>query len=214
METFAVIIPDRGDRPQFTEHCFNMLGRMDVSPGKIYHINWTPLDDKIDLVERVYAGVKMAEADGFDVVFVVENDDFYPADYFERFDTLDSDFFGDDMTYYYHLKSRTFKSIIHPNRSSLFTTGFRISTLEGFQWSGDQFLDLRLWAWANKNKLRTKFVRTGAIGIKHGIGLCGGKGHAQTFQNKDPYMAWLRRRVDSVAYDFYQDLSLDLCKKV
>jgi hypothetical protein len=209
-EKFAVIIPDRGDRPQFTEHCFNMLGRMNSFLGKIYHINWAPVDDKIDLVERVYAGVKMAEADGFDVVFVVENDDFYPADYFKNHLPLNGDIFGDEKTTYYHLKSRTYKHIDHPGRASLFTTGFRISAFEGFQWSGDQFLDLRLWSWAARKGLEMKFARTGAIGIKHGVGKCGGKGHKMKFPTNDPTMSWLRYRVDHESYEFYRNLSQTL----
>ena len=212
-ESFAVIIPDRGDRPQFITHLFRQMGRMTTKPDYTIHVNWTPLDSRFDLVERIHDGVKKAKDLGIDLVFILENDDFYQPDHFERFLPFDGDIFGDDQTTYYHLKSRTYKVISHPGRASLFTTGFRISAFEGFQWSGDQFLDLRLWAWANKNKLRTKFVRTGAIGMKHGQGLCGGKGHKMVFPLCDPSMSWIRRNVDRYSYLFYAQISRELWKE-
>jgi hypothetical protein len=147
------------------------------------------------------------------LVFILENDDAYQPNHFEKFGSMTGDFFGDEMTYYYHLKSRTFKSMHHPGRSSLFTTGFRISTLEGFQWSGDQFLDLRLWDWATKHKLKKQFAHTGAVGMKHGLGKCGGGGHKQTFQNRDTEMRWLKGRVDAESYQFYTQMSQQLNKQ-
>jgi hypothetical protein len=210
MEPFAVIIPDRGDREEFTKFCLWQLSRMTVKPDKILHINWKPISNHFDLVERVYDGVLQAKEFGFDLVFIIENDDSYNPDYFERFGDFNADFFGDDLTYYYHLKTRQYKSMYHPGRSSLFTTGFRISALGDFQWGGDVFLDMRLWEHAKRNKLKKIFVNTGAIGIKHGVGKCGGKGHKMKMQNCDTHMSWLKGRVDPESYLFYSEMSRKL----
>lgn len=212
-EKFAVIIPDRSDRPGLTLNCLDQLSRMTVRPDHIYHINWSPLDNRYDLVERIHNGVMRAVEDGVDLVFIIENDDAYPLDYFSRFGSMQADFFGDETTYYYNLKNRTFNSFSHPGRSSLFTTGFRISKIQGFQWSGDQFLDLRLWKWAGEKNLNRLFITSGAIGIKHGIGLCGGKGHRMILKNCDPELRWLKGRVDKESFLFYAELSRELWLK-
>lgn len=210
MEPFAVIIPDRGDRPELTANCFRQLNRMTLKPSEVFHINYTPITNDFDLVERVYDGVCQAKAKGFDLVFIVENDDSYPADYFERFGDMSADFFGDDLTFYYNLKNRTFKPFPHPGRSSLFTTGFRISKIQGFQFTGNNFLDVRLWRYAADRALKRSFVHSGCIGIKHGIGLLGGKGHTMNLPYQDPHMNWLRERVDNDSFQFYSELSKKL----
>lgn len=205
MEQFAVIIPDRNDRPEFTEHCFRQLDRMILKPAEIIHVNYSPIDEGIDLVERLHYGVMAAQSKEIDLVFVIENDDYYPSDYFLRFGDLDADFFGDDLTYYYNIRNRTYKPIKHENRASLFTTGFRISKLGEFQFKGDQFIDIQLWKYANNRGLRRRFVNSGAVGIKHGLGLCGGRGHVMKLNQSDDQMKWLRSKVDSESYRFYSE---------
>jgi hypothetical protein len=213
MERFAVIIPDRNDRPELTEFCFRQLSRMTRKPDQVFHINYPAIGQDVDLCERIYDGVQQAKQAGIDLVFIMENDDFYPADYFERFGDFHADFFGDDLTFYYNLKNRTFQSFPHQWRASLFTTGFRISKLGDFQFRGDQFLDLKLWKHAGEAGLKMRFVHTGAIGCKHGVGLCGGKGHKMKLRQCDNEMQWLRGRVDRDAYLFYADFSRKLWSK-
>lgn len=210
MEKFAVIIPDRGDRPELTEHCFHQLSRMTRKPDEVIHVNFKPADEGYDLVERLHYGVMAAQGMGIDLCFVVENDDYYSPDYFERFGDMSADFFGDDLTFYYNLKNRTFKSFYHIGRSSLFTTGFRASKIEGFQFGGDNMIDIRLWKFAKEKGLKTSWINSGCVGVKHGLGLCGGKGHQMNMDNYDPKMNWLKGRVDQEAFEFYQSLSHQL----
>lgn len=210
MERFAVIIPDRGDRPDFTKFCLQQLDRMTVKPSEIVHVDFQPVDDSFDLVERVHFGTMAVEGMGIDLAFIIENDDYYPADYFERFGDMSADIFGDDMTFYYNIKLKSFSNYYHPGRSSLFTTGFRLSAFKTFQWGGDQFLDLRLWSWANEQKLKTRFSSGGTVGIKHGIGLCGGKGHKMKLKNTDFNYKWLSKMVDVEALEFYKEMHYKL----
>jgi hypothetical protein len=70
------------------------------------------------------------------------------------------------------------------------------------------FLDIEIWKYAKSTSKRCKFIDdTGSIGIKHGIGLCGGKGHKMEMNNKDPDMTWLKARVDNDSFEFYKQLS-------
>lgn len=173
---------------------------MNTKPDKSYFICGEPKSDAIDLVPRVKLGIQMAKQDGFDLVFIVESDDFYPKDYFDNIP--DADFIGSEKTTYYNLRNNTYQDFIHPKRSSLFTTGFKISALKGFNWPADDYpnLDMRLWAMRKKFRMR----ETGAIGVKHSVGRCAGRGHRFEMKNKDIDSVWLKANTDSDAYEFYK----------
>jgi len=132
MATFAVVICDRGDRPEFTKHCFKQLEGSTIQPDKIYHINYHPENEGYDLKTRLHKGYKQAKEDGIEWLFVYENDDAMPANYFEKFlPYMDKyDFIGQATTIYYHLGARVWREQNHVHRSSLFTTAFRVSAME------------------------------------------------------------------------------------
>lgn len=204
---FAAIIPNRNDRPRFYDHCIDQLSRMTLKPTYTFAISYQPQSEEMDLVERIRCGIQQAQDHGIDLCFCIENDDNYPIDYFERFAPFfnNYDFFGDDYTCYYHLKNKTYKTWHHPNRASLFTTGFKISALQGFNWPADnaRFLDIALWKYASNKK--KKFVDTGAIGIKHGVGKTGGKGHFMRFKDVDVDLKFLQSRTNG-SFEFYKEL--------
>lgn len=210
MEPFCAIIPTRGDRKPFLDHCLWQLDRMEVKPKAVFLINHEPVYGKIDLTERIQSGVTCAIGEGIDICFIVEDDDFYPPNYFKNamamFDK--ADFVGQEYSHYYNLRNRTWFKFDHKYRSSLCSTAFRISALNNFAWPADDdpFLDISLWKYA-KNR-RRKFLNTGMVGIKHGMGLCGGKGHRMVMRNKDPQLAWLRSMVDEKSFEFYKSLEL------
>lgn len=208
---FAVIIPTR-DRPQFFEHCREQMSRQTLKPTKVYAINYPSDNEDIDLVQRVKVGVDMAKSEGFDLVFIVEDDDALPSNYFERYSQhfKTADFIGDSQTTYYNILTLRWSSFSHPGRSSLFTTAFRISALNKFTWPPDnhKFLDMELWKYSVGRK--RKFVDSGAVGIKHGQGLCGGKGHRMKLANADPAMNFLKGKLESYQIEFYEQLRRDL----
>lgn len=205
---FCVIIPDRNDRPELTAFCLKQLERMTLKPDEIYHVNSPPPGPGFDLIERVQAGIQSAADDGIDLCFVFENDDNYPANYFERFFPYfeQYDLFGDEESTYYNLRNLSYKTFRHEHRSSLFTTGFKISALNHFEWPnpGKPFLDIELWK-QGRHK-RKKFINTGAVGIKTGLGLCGGKGHWMKFPSNDPELKHLAKLVDAKSLEFYRSL--------
>jgi len=177
-----------------------------------YHIivDYKPVSSSVDISERILYGLCKAHELGVDFVFVTEDDDHYQPDYLSRFgDVSQYDFVGCESTIYYHLGNRTWKKIDHPKRSSLFTTGFRISALKDFVFPANTpFVDIKLWEFANETKKRIKFIKdTGAIGIKgHLEGKSGGAGHRMIMKNKDPQYKWLQQNVSKEAYEFYMTL--------
>lgn len=211
MERFCAIIPDRGDRVELTEFCFRQLDRMTLKPDKVYHICHQPISDEMDLVGRVAHGVERAEMDGIDLCFIIENDDYYPANYFEAFvPYCGNQFFGYEDTTYYNIKSRRYQFFEHINRSSLFCTGFRASALQRFSWpSGKRrFLDISLWDYAVINQKSIKLLLNNpCLGIKgHGFGMMGGKGHKIPLGVQDDDLSSLKRLIDTEAFEFYTDL--------
>lgn len=208
MESFATITPTRSDRPELLEFCKYQLSRMTLKPDRSYFIDYPPASNKIDLVERVKRGVEQAKSDGFEYVFVFEDDDFYPSTYFEMFDIGSYAFYGSQETWYYNLRDLTYSNFQHPHRSSLFITGFNVNYLKHFNWQApkNKFLDVSLWEHANTTEGVRQFVHPGAIGMKHNLGLCAGRGHVNPGKNKDLEMIWLKENVDSTAFEFYTDL--------
>lgn len=178
---------------------------MTVKPDKVIHVNYSPTGPGFDLIDRISEGVFRAQKDGFDWVFVIENDDAMPHDYFKRYlPYLEThDFIGDDKTYYYNIKTRRWSLFHHPYRSSLFTTAFRISALNNFEWPDNSkpFLDIELWKYAKNRK--KKFIDSGAVGIKHNTGKCGGKGHLMKLHNPDPDLTWLKGKLSDYHIEFY-----------
>lgn len=209
MEPYAIITPSRGDRPRFLEFCKYQVSKFTIQPAKHYIIDYTPESDKVDISERLQLGVQMAKSDGIDLVFVIEDDDSYPTNYIERFgETKDHHFFGAEYSIYYNIKNGTWGYFGHALRSSLFCTGFRVSAMEGFKWpEHTPFLDIAIWKHAEL--FGKKFIAdTGAIGIKHGIGKCGGRGHTMVLPNKDLQMNLLKSKVSKEAFEFYCSLGL------
>lgn len=206
---FCSITPSRGDRPQLLEFCRYQISRMEVKPDASYFIDYKPTSERVDIVGRIQKGVEMAKADGFDACFILEDDDFYPADYFRHYDRWDYTFWGCESTTYYNLVNRTYTYFNHQGRSSLFVTGFKISALNGFTWTAPKgrFLDISLWAFAEQTLVpRQLLPATQAVGIKHNIGLCAGKGHTMRGKNEDADLRWLKDNVDREAFEFYKDL--------
>lgn len=208
MTPFCTITPDRGDRKPLMDFCRYQLSRMSVKPDKSYFIEYPPVSDRIDLVERIQEGVRQAKADGFKYAFIIESDDAYPVNYFEAFDIGDFGFYGSTETIYYNIRNRTYNIMTHPGRSSLFTTGFKISELDNFNWYApkSRFLDVSLWEYSDTSVGMRQFVRTGAIGIKHDIGLCAGKGHKMRGPHCDDALEKLRAWTDDEQFDFYSQL--------
>jgi hypothetical protein len=212
MSKHLALTMTRGDRPRLLEHCKWQVSRFAAKPDEHLIVDYAPKDGRPDLTERVKFGYEYAKEKGYDWCHVIEDDDAYKEDYILRqwhhFDN--SDFIGSEFTYYFNLKNRTWERTHHPNHSSLFCTAFRVEAMKDFKWTAANkvFLDIDLWQFARKKGFRRTFIELPAIGIKHGIGMTGGKGHKATFPNRDPDLQWLKSKVDPVSFEFYSNLKL------
>jgi len=206
----ATLTCNRGkERPKFMDFCLRQVERM--KPDYSIVINYEPKSNSADLIPRMKKGIELAKEKGIDIIYVIESDDNYPVNYFDIMSIGDHDFIGFNNTVYYNIFKRTWERTYH-DHSSLFCTAFRISALDKFQWPADDYLwlDIALWKYAKQNNKKWKLIETDnpCIGIKHGIGKCGGKGHVMNLKNSDADFSWLKRNVDEESYKFYTTLSL------
>src|SRR5688572_21963592 len=206
--SFCSITADRGDRKPFMDFCKHQISRMTVKPDKSYFIDWSPQSKDFDLITRVKDGIHQALHEGFNEVYILESDDWYPANYFEIMKLNGCDFIGQNNTTYYNLRNRTWQTMSHPKRSSLFVTGFKLSAMKDFVWPQKHERSLDISLWKHAQKFKTKFIETQAIGMKHNIGLVGGIGHRLYMKNSDPNMEWLKSKVDQESFVFYKSLNL------
>lgn len=206
----CTITPDRGDRKPLMDLCTNQLLRMNPSPNFIISIVEPPKSSAVDLVPRIKQGIEVAKRNGYDNVYIVESDDYYIANYLELMPIGDYDFIGFDNTVYYNLKTKSYQRFDHQNHSSLFCTAFKISALDKFQWPHDEFLwlDVALWKYAKQNNKKWKLLsdENTCLGIKHGMGKVGGKGHKMDLNRKDPDLSYLKSRVDEYSFEKYKEI--------
>lgn len=215
--TYGILTPDRGDRSNMLQHCCSQVKSFNPPYNAHCTINYKPKSDKADLTERVFEGYKWALEERIDWIVMVESDDHYPIDYLNDFiiHMSHADFIGCEYSHYYNIQSRTWEKLNHSNRSSLYTTAFRVSAMKDFNWqqANKLFLDIDIWRYARRFK--RSFIQNNAIGIKgHGEGMAGGKGHIMKFRNYDPDLEWLKKHTNEFSFEFYKGLSEKLNQKV
>jgi len=218
----AVIIPDKNDRPRFLENCLRMIEAQTFKPhiiklvnNKFLEINSegyvVPQEDVCDITLRYRYGYESLRNQDIDVVFLMENDDWYSPTYIEtmlkELEKHDRpDIFGTNYTIYYHIKLFSHLTMLHNRRSSAMSTILKPDL--NFNWCSDNepYTDLHLW---NVIKGVTfKPEKHICIGIKHGTGLCGGRLHSERLHryiNKDINKSFLKAALDPESFKFYSN---------
>ncbi len=208
--TIGVVTPHQDSkRSLFLERLSIYINRQTLKPD-----HWIIVDHKEetlakDLTKRIRIGCEKAIELGCDVVLIMEDDDWYSPNYIETITKAwqiqgKPEIIGCDNTQYYHIKTGQTVELSHPKRASLMHTLISADGIKKIVWPEDSFvfLDIELW-----KQLKGKTFKTRdpiAVGIKHGIGSTGGKGHLETFKGyqPDPDFKKLRQMVGSDA-DFY-----------
>lgn len=214
MGAFATITPTRGDRPELLSFCKHQLERSTLTPDKSYFIDFAPENGISDLTKRIRMGIDCAKADNIERVFIIEDDDYIPATYFEQMLSrwmLGIKIIGAKATLNYNLKYNSWQRDEHPDRSSLHHTAFDLSALDRFTFPDDDFLflDRKLWTYVNRQHIPSGLANEPlVVSMKHGIGKTAGRGHQMNYQKKDPDRSYLKSIVDSEAYAFYQSLKV------
>lgn len=220
----GVIIPDRGDRPEFLENCKRMIRAQTTHPAFTYIDSLPVKSDDFDIVPRIkrlYEKVNfIAHIDKVDVIAIWENDDWYAPDYLEIMAAAwdkhgRPDLFGTCYTVYYHIKLKRYFTMEHHQRASLMNTMIRPGLT--FPWCVDNepYLDLHLWHGSGMgpapilNRKIFKPEKHISIGIKHGIGKCGGGSHNLDERIEGRYYnldnGFLKATLDPESFEFYNN---------
>jgi hypothetical protein len=200
----AAVTPTRGsDRLKFVEWQKYRVGQLGY--GAHYVVDYTPINTRQDIYNRIAVGVHKAIADGFKYVSIIEDDDYYPLDYLDNVKKLleIAPVVGSDITTYYHIFNKGYIVMKHPGRSSLFTTSFHVDQFKTFPINPMGYFDIALWKRVTNFNLSTEEL---ALGIKHGIGMCGGNGHTMRFPNKDLDGNFINSWLDAEALHFFNNI--------
>lgn len=207
----GAVIPTRGDRSVFLNKCFEMVDYQTTPIDTICVVNEKPKSEEKDITYRYRKGLEKLFSRGCEVVFLIEDDDWYSRTYAQTMYSKWLQFgkpqiFGVGETIYYHLNKRSHSKMIHPLRSSAFSTMVTKDVLN-IDWPADNesFLDLELWKQLN-GKTFIPFSPI-CMGIKHGMGVCGGRAHGNDFryQHQDSDFSYLKK-ITGPESKYYTDL--------
>lgn len=216
----GIIIPDRNDRPKFLENCLRLIKNQTLQPEIVEIVNDEPLNSDIDITWRYRLGYDRLRNKGLDLIAFVENDDYYSPNYLEwwanKWQEAKPDILGSNFTIYYHIGLRKYFTFHHEQRVSAMNTFIKPDLT--FDWceDNDPYTDIHLWSLTNKQGfeigrpiLKGQIVHPPilSIGIKHGVGLCGGMGHTNRFHRfTHEDNGFLSKHTDTESYVFYTEL--------
>lgn len=209
----AVLIPDRGDRPLFLENCLRMMRHQTLRVDHIEIVSDKPKSDKPDITWRYRTGYDRLRGKHFDLIAFIENDDWYSPDYLEQmvsawYDHGQPDIFGTNYTIYYHLRLRAYFTFTHTHRASAMNTFIRPDM--DIKWPSDHEVFTDSWLW--QSYVHRSAGTWGlfspptplALGMKHGVGLCGGRSHIDKLERyANPDNGFLKRTLDPDSFEFY-----------
>lgn len=218
----AILIPDRGDRQLFTLNCKRMIKAQTIQPEIVVFVDFVPKNNAIDITQRYRIGYNVLRNKGMDVIFLMENDDYYAPNYIETMlknweNSGKPALFGTTKTIYYHIKLRKHYTMHHVTRSSAMSTMIKPDLK--FPWCADYnpYTDCHLYEVLPYKLFTPNPDKPICIGIKHDVGLCGGHGHStklDAYDNlstsaSDPEMLWLRGNMDLDSFEFYANYFSD-----
>ena len=211
----GIIIPDRNDRPLFLKNCMRLIKSQTLQPEIIELVNYEPESESVDITQRYRRGYDNLRNKGLDVIALMENDEWYSHDYLktmvnEWVNNGKPDIFGTNYTIYYHIKLFAYFTMHHLTRSSAMSTLIKPDL--NFKWCVDDqpYTDLHLWSVLKGVTFKPN--KTICLGIKHGVGKCGGMAHVDKlhrYQNElsvnDSNKTFLRDIMDSESFEFYSN---------
>jgi hypothetical protein len=225
----AVIIPDRNDRPNFLANCLRMIKSQTVQPLIVELVNQKSpaADNEKDITWLYRTGYDKLRNKGLDCILFMENDDFYATDYIE---TITKEWikherpkiFGTNYTIYYHIALKSYVKLEHYSRSSAMST--LIQPDLQIDWGRDDYPYTDSWLWLKNglNGITFKPSKHICIGMKHGVGLCGGRYHTddwmsnlktmtgdfKKYRNADSESNFLREVMDAESFNFFTNIKL------
>lgn len=211
----GIIIPDRGDRPKFLLNCWRMMFNQTHKNIEILIVNHPGKEGICDITPRYRFGYDYFRGKGFDAILLIENDDWYAPDYIEVMlktwvENGKPDLLGTNYTIYYHLKQRAFFTMEHFDRASAMNTLIKSDLDLSYPADNDPYFDIHVWKTQKGITFRPE--KTIAIGMKHGVGLCGGRSHVDRlnrYKNQDLDFIFIKSIMDQESYLFYSTYFTD-----
>lgn len=210
----GVIIPDRGDRPEFMANCLRMIESQTMQPTDINHVKHSPVFNTCDITQRYRIGYHYFDGQEFDCILLMENDDYYAPDYIETMVKEwekhgRPDIFGTAYTIYYHIGMKSWHRMDHARRSSAMNTLIKPDL--NIKWPVDHepYTDIHLWQQLKANSRTFTPENHISIGIKHGVGLTGGQYHTTKLDRStesDAYFYTLQSWLDEESFNFYKSV--------
>ena len=198
----AVVTPHHDPkRSMFLDRLKVYMDRQTRKPDQWIIVD-EPTNIKPDLTYRVRIGIERAIENGADVILIMEDDDWYDPQYIEIM--VDGwkrmgkpPIFGIGYTIYCYIFGGRFWNSQHKGRASLMSTLITKEAALSFKYPHDTevWLDMAMWKIAGGKTIEPN--KAYSIGIKHGIGMCGGVGHNKGFSRytSDPNHNELRKHI-------------------
>lgn len=210
----AVVIPYRNDRPLFAENLKRMIEAQTLQPAIIVWVDFEPRSESVDITARYREGYELASAADVNMVAFMEVDDWYSAEYLETMvkmiksceNSEKYQLFGLNHTIYYHIREFKHFTMHHLTRSSAMNTLIRPNL--NIKWGADHDPYTDVWLWNHLKGIVFAPEKEICLGIKHGIGLCGGQNHTSKmhrYVNNDEDKTFLREVLDEKSFDFYSN---------
>jgi hypothetical protein len=215
----AVIIPDRGDRPEFMDQFCRMMERQTLMPEIILLIDFAPEDNECDITKRYKRGYELASGMDYDCILFMENDDYYAPNYIKTMigAWINHDkphIFGTNYTFYYHIGVLKYIRLEHFKRASMMNTLIVPDLKINWPPNNEPYTDAHLWKQLEGVTFCPKEVIS--IGIKHNVGMSGGHYHGtkmEKYKHEDRGMEFLKSVVDNESFPFYENMYKKLKQK-
>lgn len=206
-------MPHRGDRDMFLPQFYKCLDSQTLKPSRVEIIDYVPKNGDVDITPRYREGYERLRGK-VDLIAFMEIDDFYRPEYLQ---TMASgwkanrcpDIFGTNYTIYYHVGIKKYFRFEHYGRASMMSTVIKPDLEINWPVDHDPYTDLHLWknqkGWTKATFAPNKHI---TVGIKHGIGMCGGRmhiDHLYKYNNSDEDLSFLSAIVGE-SLDFYKSL--------
>jgi len=176
----GIVIPTRGDRPQFIEQAKRLLAAQTRQPDELLVVDYKPKSESKDLAERHKHGLTELFARGCHIVFLWEDDDWYHPQYIEtmlkKWEELERPvLLGLSSTTYYHIGVRKYGGWKEQKRACAFHTLVKNGAV--IDVCADDAIDFDRKLWHANVGITFEPEINLCLGIKHGVGMAGGNGH-------------------------------------
>lgn len=190
-----------------------MLNTQTLQPEIVLEVDYHPLSSQKDITQRYRYGYDWFRGMKMDLLCFWEDDDWYSPQYLEIMAMEwiiagKPDLFGINYSIYYHIKEFAYFKMVHYQRSPAMATFIRPDM--NLTWCPDDepYTDSHLWMCSGIKGLLVSPENIICMGIKHGVGVSGGKHHNNEMERyiyPDPEKTFLKEHLDNDSFKFYSN---------